>query len=91
MSSTSWDGTAPTGTACSPDAMRAFVETTGGTPIQITSHPVRFGSGDWTCVVGVRRWPMVTVAKWRDGTIAELVIGTVVIAIVSVIGMLSPH
>ena len=73
MSSTSWDGTAPTGTACSPDAMRAFVETTGGTPIQITSHPVKFGSGEWTCVVGEFEGGgrMVTVAKWRDGAIAE--------------------
>jgi hypothetical protein len=54
------------------DAMRAFVETTGGTPIQITSHPVRFGSGDWTCVVGeFEGGRMVTVAKWRDGAIAE--------------------
>jgi hypothetical protein len=52
--------------------MRAFVETTGGTPIQITSHPVRFGSGDWTCVVGeFEGGRMVTVAKWRDGAIAE--------------------
>ncbi len=55
------------------DAMRAFVETTGGTPIQITSHPVKFGSGDWTCVVGEFEGGgrMVTVAKWRDGAIAE--------------------
>jgi ketosteroid isomerase-like protein len=55
------------------EAMRAFVETTGGTPIQITSHPVKFGSGDWTCVVGEFEGGgrMVTVAKWRDGAIAE--------------------
>ena len=55
------------------DAMRAFVETTGGTPIQITSHPVKFGSGDWTCVVGEFEGGgrMVTVAKWRDGAITE--------------------
>jgi len=55
------------------DAMRAFVEATGGTPIQITSHPVKFGSGQWTCVVGEFEGGgrMVTVAKWRDGAIAE--------------------
>ena len=55
------------------DAMRAFVETTSGTPIQITSHPVKFGSGEWTCVVGEFEGGgrMVTVAKWRDGAIAE--------------------
>jgi hypothetical protein len=33
-------------------AMKASVETTGGTPGQITSRPIRFGSGDWTSVVG---------------------------------------
>src|SRR6266511_5663176 len=33
-------------------AMKAFVESTGGAPIQVKSHPIRFGSGDWTCVVG---------------------------------------
>ena len=55
------------------DAMRAFVENTGGTPIQITSHPIKFGSGEWTCVVGEFEGGgrMVTVAKWRDGAIAE--------------------
>ena len=55
------------------DAMKAFVETTGGVPIQVKDHPIRFGSGEWTCVVeefeGGGR--MVTVAKWRDGAIAE--------------------
>lgn len=56
------------------DAMKAMVETTGGgRPIQITSHPIRFGSGEWTCVVGEFEGGgrMVTVAKWRDGAIAE--------------------
>jgi len=42
------------------DAMKAFVETTGGTPVQIKSHPIGFGSGEWTCVVGELR----TVAGW---------------------------
>ena len=55
------------------DAMNAFVESSGGTPRQVTSHPIGFGSGEWTCVVG--EWEgggrMVTVAKWRDGAIAE--------------------
>lgn len=55
------------------DAMKAFVETTGGTPVQVASHPISFGSGDWTCVVGEfeNGGRMVTVAKWRDGAIAE--------------------
>ena len=55
------------------DAMKAMVQATGGTPAQITSHPIKFGSGDWTCVVGEfeNGSRMVTVAKWRDGAIAE--------------------
>ena len=54
-------------------AMKALVESTGGTPIQVASHPIRFGSGEWTCVVGEFEGGgrMVTVAKWRDGAIAE--------------------
>jgi hypothetical protein len=32
--------------------MKALVESTGGTPIQVASHPIRFGAGEWTCVVG---------------------------------------
>ena len=55
------------------EAMKAFVESTGGVPVQVRSHPIRFGSGDWTCVVselenGSR---MVTLARWQDGAIAE--------------------
>ena len=34
------------------EAMKAFVESTGGVPVQVKSHPIGFGSGDWTCVVG---------------------------------------
>jgi hypothetical protein len=55
------------------DAMKAFVESAGGTPPQVVSHPIAFGSGEWTCVVGEfgDGSRMVTVAKWRDGAIAE--------------------
>src|SRR5262249_40513173 len=55
------------------DPMRALVEPAGGTPPQIKSHPIRFGSDDWTCVVGEfeNGSRMVTVARWRDGAIAE--------------------
>ena len=55
------------------DAMKAMVQATGGTPAQIRSHPIKFGSGDWTCVVGEfeNGSRMVTVAKWRDDAIAE--------------------
>lgn len=54
-------------------AMKALVEASGGTPPQIKAHPIKFGSGDWTCVVGEFEdgGRMVTVAKWRDGAIAE--------------------
>ena len=54
-------------------AMKAYVESAGGTPPQIASHPIKFGSGEWTCVVGEFEGGgrMVTVARWRDGAIAE--------------------
>jgi len=32
--------------------MKAFVESVGGTPPKVVSHPIAFGSGEWTCVVG---------------------------------------
>ena len=70
-----WKGQPPThGVQEHIEAMKAYVEsTTGTTPIQITSHPIRFGSGEWTCVVGEFEGGgrMVTVARWRDGAIAE--------------------
>ena len=55
------------------DAMKAFVQAGGGTPVQEKSHPIKFGSDEWTCVVGELGdgGRMVTVAKWRDGAIAE--------------------
>jgi hypothetical protein len=42
-------------------------------PPRIVAHPIRFGSGEWTCVVGAFEGGgrVVTVAKWRDGAIAE--------------------
>jgi len=45
--------------------MKAFAESTGGAPVQVKSHPIRFGSGDWTCVVGELEdgSRMVTLAK----------------------------
>jgi hypothetical protein len=54
-------------------AMKAYVDSAGGTPPQITSHPIKFGSGEWTCVVGEFEGGgrMVTVARWKDGSIAE--------------------
>jgi len=55
------------------DAMKAFVESTGGVPLQVKSHPIGFGSGEWTCLVGELEsgGRMVTVARWQDGAIAE--------------------
>jgi hypothetical protein len=69
-----WKGQAPTrGVQQHIDAMKAYVESAGGTPPRITAHPIAFGSGEWTCVVGEFEGGgrMVTVAKWRDGAIAE--------------------
>ncbi|MDQ5853751.1 MAG: ester cyclase [Chloroflexota bacterium] len=42
-------------------------------PAKIVGHPIKIAQGEWTAVVGeiaggIR---MVTVAKWRDGAIAE--------------------
>jgi hypothetical protein len=56
------------------EAMKSYVKNCGGeTPPQITSHPIRFGSGDWTCVIGEFESGArtVTVAKWRAGAITE--------------------
>ncbi len=69
-----WKGQKPTrGLQEHIDAMKTFVESVGGTPPRIVSHPIGFGSGDWTCVIGEFEdgSRMVTVAKWRDGAIAE--------------------
>lgn len=69
-----WQGQPSThGIAQHVDASRAYVESAGGTPPQITSHPIAFGSGDWTCVVGEfeNGGRMVTVARWMDGAIVE--------------------
>jgi hypothetical protein len=69
-----WKGLEPTrGIAEHIAACKAFVDSVGGTPPQISSHPIAFGSGDWTCVIGefADGSRMVTVAKWRDGAIAE--------------------
>ncbi len=69
-----WKGQEPTrGIQEHIDAMKAYVKSAGGTPPKIASHPIKFGSGDWTCVVGEfeNGSRMVTVAKWRDGAIAE--------------------
>lgn len=67
-------GQAPThGIGEHVDAMKAMIAKTGGEPVQIASHPIRFGSGEWTCVVGEFEGGgrMVTVARWQDGAIAE--------------------
>lgn len=41
--------------------------------LALVAHPISFGAGEWTCVVGEFEGGgrMVTVAKWRDGAIAE--------------------
>jgi hypothetical protein len=54
-------------------AMESFTAMLGGTPPQIVEHPIAFGSGEWTCVVGQASdgSRMVTVARWVDGAISE--------------------
>ena len=70
-----WKGQEPTrGVDQHIAAMKAYVDSAeGGTPPRITAHPIKFGSGEWTCVIGefADGSRMVTVAKWRDGAIAE--------------------
>jgi hypothetical protein len=69
-----WKGQAVTnGVDAHINAMKKYVEAVGGTPPKIVSHPIGFGSGEWTCVIGefADGSRMVTVAKWRDGAIAE--------------------
>ena len=53
-------------------AVKGLVESVGD-GLQIKSHQIRFGSGEWTCVVGELEGgnKMVTVARWRAGAIAE--------------------
>ena len=46
------------------EAMRAFVESTGGAPVRVKSHPIRFGSGEWTCVVGELEDGRATPTRW---------------------------
>ena len=74
-----WKGQPPTrGLQEHMDACKEYVASVGGTPPQITSHPIAFGSGEWTCVIGEFEGGgrMVTVAKWSDGAIAEEYIWT---------------
>lgn len=69
-----WKGQEPTdGIQAHIDAMKTFVDSVGGTPPRIVSHPIGFGSGEWTCVIGEFEdgSRMVTVARWRDGAISE--------------------
>ena len=55
------------------DVCKKLAADNGGRPIQITGHPIGFGEGEWTCVIGDLETgsQMVTVAKWRGGKIAE--------------------
>ena len=54
-------------------ACKEAVAENDGKPFQITAHPIKFGQGEWTCVVGELDdgSRMVTVAKWREGQISE--------------------
>ena len=69
-----WKGQPPTdGIEAHIDAMKAYVESVGGEIPQIKSHPIKFGDGEWTAVVGEfeNGERMVTIARWENGAIAE--------------------
>jgi hypothetical protein len=53
--------------------MKAYVQAAGGTPPRTAARTIRFGSGEWTCVIGEFEdgRGRVTVAKWKDGATAE--------------------
>jgi len=52
-------------------ACQAYQDSTPA--FKVLEHPVRMADGDWTCVVSFAEGGVhfVTVAKWRDGAIAE--------------------
>lgn len=64
-------GTVTNGLDVHVEAIKASA--VGSPDVKITSHPIAFGSGDWTCVVSelVGGGRIVTVARWADGQIAE--------------------
>jgi hypothetical protein len=69
-----WKGQPPThGIDQHIDAMKAYIESAGGTPPQITSHPLHLVPGNGPCVIGEFEGGgrMVTVAKWLDGAITR--------------------
>ncbi|WP_182050745.1 hypothetical protein [Changpingibacter yushuensis] len=55
------------------DAMKSLVGGDGTDAPQILKHPISFGSGEWTAVVGefADGSRMVTIAGWKDGAISE--------------------
>jgi hypothetical protein len=52
------------------DAMKAYVESAGGTPPQIKSHPIGFGSGEWTCVIASSK-AAAAWSPWPSGVMAR--------------------
>jgi SnoaL-like protein len=66
-----WAGTRTEGIDAHEEMARQFVA--AAPDAKIVDHPIKIAQGEWTAVVGevaggIR---MVTVAKWRDGAIAE--------------------
>ncbi len=65
-----WAGTRTEGIEAHEAMARQFVA--AAPDMKITAHPIKIAQGEWTAVVGeVAGARMVTVAKWRDGAIAE--------------------
>ena len=65
-----WAGTRTEGIEAHEAMARQFVA--AAPDMKIAAHPIKIAQGEWTAVVGeVAGGRMVTVAKWRDGAIAE--------------------
>jgi len=72
------DGTTTKGIEAHNDAVKPFLKMVD---LQITSHPIRIGQGEWTAVTGetvttlpngkALKGSMCTVAHWKDGRIVE--------------------
>src|SRR5919202_4031996 len=66
-----WAGTRTEGIEAHEAMARQFVE--AFPDMKVAAHPIKIAQGEWTAVVGetANGTRMVTIAKWRDGAIAE--------------------
>ena len=67
-----WAGQRTEGIEAHAEMAKAAVEQSGGA--QVTAHTIKIAQGEWTAVVGELAGgvaTMVTLARWRNGAIAE--------------------